>query len=148
MGLEAGTIAAIGLAVSAVGTGYSIYASEQAAKEAESIADDNAQREAMEAEEMAQRAEEAADRENSLARAKAAASGAGGESSDLYLEDLESTKQREIDWIRRSGASRSSLISSEGSAKSSGIRAEGVGDLISGLGGTATGGLDWYNTYG
>ena len=140
-------IAIGGLILSAVGTGYGIYSSEQAAKEAEGIAEDNARREAMEAEEMAQRAEKEAAREESLSRARAAASGVGGESTDLYQEDLAKTNQREIDWIRRSGASRADITRREGQQTASSYRSAGISQGIKGIGSVAAGTMDWYNTY-
>lgn len=138
-------IAGIGLLISAASAGYSIYSSEQAAKEAEDIADANARREAMEAEEMAQRQEKEAAREESLARARAAASGVGGESQDIYLEELSRTNQREIDWIRQSGRSRAAITRQSGASAASQARREGVSAGLAGLGQAASYGSDWYS---
>ena len=148
MGLETSTLIALGgLVLSAAGTAYGVYSSEKQAAEAEDIAEDNARRQSAEAEEMAQRAENEAAREESLSRARAAASGATGESMDLYQEDLAKTNQREIDWIRRSGASRADAIKQEGYAQASGYRSAGIEQGIRGAGNVAAGALDWYNTY-
>ena len=138
-------IAGVGLLISAASAGYSIYSSEKAAKEAEDIADANAAREAAEAEEMAQRAEKEAAREESLARAKAFASGVGGESTDLYLKDLTTTNRREIDWIRKSGASKADITRSEGSAQASALRREGVAAGIDFAGQAGSAAANWYS---
>lgn len=138
-------IAGVGLLVSAASTGYSIYSSDKAAEEAEDIADANARREAMEAEEMAQRAEKDAAREEALARARAAASGVEGESQDLYLKDLTQTNRRDIDWIRSSGASQAALTRREGRTAASTVRREGVAAGIAGLGQAANAAGSWYS---
>lgn len=140
-------IAGVGLAISAVSAGYSIYQSEQAAQEAEDIADANARREAMEAEEMAQRAEKDAAREESLARARAFASGVGGESQEIYLDDLHASNKREIDWIRRSGASRADLTRKEGRVSASQHRRKGTAAAIGGFGSMVGQAADWHSVY-
>lgn len=140
-------IAGIGVAVSAASAGYSIYQSKQAAEEAEDIADANAKREKMEAEEMAQRAEKDAAREESLARARAFASGVGGESQEMYLDDLYASNRREIDWIRRSGSSRADLIKKEGRVAGKQHRREAVASGIAGFGKATSAAGDWHSMY-
>ena len=100
-----------------IGAGAQFYSSMQqaeAAEEGERIAEKNAQRAELETEEQARRLKAQQEKNQSLARARAAASGAGGESIDTYLEDMEDEDYRQLDWLRRSGYNRSQIMRDEG----------------------------------
>ena len=127
-------IPVISLILTAASTAYSIYAQEEARSAQNSIADANAERIRIEAEESAMRAEKEADRTNAMARARAAASGVGGKSSDLYLWDLQRTQQREIDWIRFAGMSNANITKMGGSYVNKKAQAEQVSTMFSGIG--------------
>ena len=132
-------VAVVGLVASAI----SAFVQWDAADDADEIAKKNAERERAEAEEQARRAKKSADRTNSLARARAAASGIKGQSSDMYLAELEDEQNREIDWILSSGESRADIIEDEGE------RAQKIGRA--GAFSTLAGGMQdsyaWYDTY-
>ena len=132
-------VAIVGLAASA----YSAYQQADAADEAKEIAEMNADRERAESAEEARRAQKQADRTNSLARARAAASGIAGESSDMYLAALEDEQQREVDWIRTSGSSRAKIIEKEGRRAHKIGNAEAWSTMASGVQDS----YSWYQTY-
>lgn len=142
MGAE---LAVAGMVISLASGLYQYKSAQDAADAQEDIADQNAKREQREAEEMASRAESEAAREQSLARARAAASGVGGESTDLYISDLTRRRNREIDWMRESGKSRAKITRREGRHEARATRAQGVGAMFSALGGAAQQGsdVDW-----
>ena len=126
-------------AIASAGAGvYGAVESHKAAEEQQKLAEKNAEYEQMEAEESARRLSEENARTESLTRAMAAASGAGGESQQNYMTALEQKGKREVNWMRKTGANRASIIKQEGAitaqagkakAWASGIQsgAEGVG---------------------
>ena len=131
MGTE---LAVAGMVISLASGVFQFASAQKAANEQEDIADQNAKREKEEAEELAQRAEDTAAREESLARARAAASGVGGKSTNLYISDLTKRNQREIDWMRKSGKSKAKITQREGRAAASATRSQGAGSLFSSIG--------------
>jgi len=95
--------------ISAAGTAYGIYsqqeaaqAQERAAADADRLAMQNAEFIEMEGERAIQLETEAQRETESTARARAAASGVGGESQDLYMTDLERKHTDALDWMRKS----------------------------------------------
>lgn len=129
---------------SILGTGYSIYSNIQAANEAEDIAEANADRIAAETEEQARRLEKEKARELAMGRARAYASGFTGEgSSQLVLEDLERTRTEEIEWLKRSGASRANIALMEGSTAKKQGYAQAIGQFAQGAQNTYA----WFEEY-
>ena len=112
--------AAVPIAVAVIGAAVSVYTGvkqREAAKEQEDIAKRNAEREQAEAEEMARRERKRADYEESLDRARAAASGIDvdkSKSNVIYMNERKKANRDQIDWIRKSGASRADIIKREG----------------------------------
>ena len=135
---------AIVAVVSAAATVYSVVQQKQAADEARDIANRNAARQAAEAEETARRKEKEAKRVEGMARARAFASGVGGESQAGYLEELRLTHEEEIDWIRRAGASGAAITQAEGR------RAQRIGyaGAVSDIGKGVSQQYQWWSTYG
>lgn len=134
-------------AVAAVGTlgatGYSLYLQNEAAKEAQEIAKMNARRIEEETEEQVRRVEEMAERKSDLIKALAGASGAYGASKIGYLEAFEESKEREIAWLEKSGASRADIARRGGDYSSTMARANMVTTGMQGLGQSA----NWYMTW-
>lgn len=131
----------VALVVTILGTAYSVVKQEQAADEAEDIAQANARREQLEAEEEAQRLADRTARESSLIKAIAAASGAEGGSKEAYLREFEDQRSREINWIRKSGASRASITRAEGGVAKTTAYAQMGSTLIQG----SSQALQWYD---
>ncbi len=77
-----------------------------AEKAAENQARLNADIEAQNTAEEKRRLESDLDYRQSLARAKAASTGVGGKSADIYLKALEDAGQEELDWLSKVGASK------------------------------------------
>ena len=137
-------MAEVALIATVAATAFSAYQQYEGAKDAEQLAKEQADRQKAEAEEMARRAEKDASRQESLARARAAASGIGaGGSTALYMSELEKTQREEIDWIRRAGASQARLTRKEGRWAYRRGMAGAVSTAASGV----TGGYDWYQKY-
>lgn len=133
MGPEAIAAAtAISALVGAGATVYSAYQKGQAAEEAEKIAEKNAQRTELETEEAARRLERQQERNQSLAKARAAASGAGGASVDTYLDDMEAEDERQLNWLKKSGASQAEIQRWEGRATAKAGRAGAIAGMIGG----------------
>lgn len=130
--------------ISAASTIYSVVQQKEAADEARDIAEQNAARQLAEAEESARRKEKQHARTQSLARARAFASGVGGVSQEMYLEDLMTTHKEEVDWIRKSGQSQAQITLSEGKLAQSTGYAGSIETLGSGIGQQ----YDWWTTYG
>jgi len=78
----------------------------KAEKAAEAQANANAAIEAQNTAEEKRRLEKDLDYRQSLARAKAASTGVGGSTSELYLESLEQSGADELDWLDKVGASK------------------------------------------
>jgi hypothetical protein len=132
------------MAITAVATtAYSTMQQARAASEARAIAAQNAAKAQAEAEETARRMEKEKKRELSLARARSAASGVGGLSADVFIEELEQTRNEEIDWVRRAGASQASIYQREGSREYN----LGMANAVSGLASGAMKTYAWYQDY-
>lgn len=125
-------IALAGLVLTAATTAYGIYQQQEAQEESEAIADANAARIEAEAQETARRAEKTAQAERSTARARAAASGVVGLSTYLHLDEMEKEQNRQIDWIRKSGASQADITTREAKATRSTTRAAQAQTIMSG----------------
>ena len=98
------------MAVAAIGSGVMAYEANEQGKD---IAEENKRLQALETQEEARRLEREQSKTEALARAKAAATGAGGESLDLYLEDMETQHNKELNWLKFSGASRNKIMGQE-----------------------------------
>lgn len=115
MGPEvAAAITAVSALVSAGAGFYAAHQQSEAADEAGEIAERNAERAEAEAEESARRLQRQQDANQSLARARSAASGVVGGSIDDYLSGMEAEDARQLDWMRKSGKSQSDIIRAEG----------------------------------
>lgn len=137
--------------MSAVGTGLSLVQGMSAAKKQEAAAEESrrlAQKNAanIEAETMEQKRREADAQKDVEAqtRARIAASGVTGAGSPKdYLDTMEAEHAKELDWLRKSGASRASIAKSEGNiayrqgmASASSTMAGTFSNVISGAGTT------------
>ena len=114
MGQAAPIIMAISAAVAAGTAVYSASEQSKAADEAKKLANKNAAAAEAEAEEAARRARKDADRVEATARARAAGSGVEGETTDLYLKELETVNAEQIAWIKKSGASHADIARTQG----------------------------------
>lgn len=129
--------------LSAAATAYSTYEQYQAGKEAEEIANRNAQRTREETAEMVRRAEKRSKRMEGLSKARAFASGLTGESHELYLSDMERSNAEEVEWIIRSGASKAEI---EARAGSLARRQATIGMITSGIQGIGST-VNWWSQY-
>ena len=131
MGQAAPIIYAIAAVASAAAGVYSAKQSADAAEEQEKLAEKNAQYEQMEAEESARRLSEENERTESLSRAMAAASGVGGESQENYLSAQELKGQREVAWMKKTGANRANIIRTEGAITAKAGKAQALASGVS-----------------
>jgi hypothetical protein len=104
-------IGVIGLAMSA----YSIYQSVQAAEEAEEIGKANQKRIEAEADEEARRERYNLSRQQSLIKARVAASGIKGTTPEAYFTEFSRQRENEIRWIQTSAESRGKIAKRQGS---------------------------------
>ena len=131
-------------AISAIAGVLGVYQSYKGSKEARRARRRAEEAEALETAEEVRRAEAEAERTEALARARAAASGVGGVTPDIYLAALEEESQLEIDWLRQAG------ISAVEAARARGEAAEGraTSGIWSGLAGLGETGASIWGTYG
>ena len=101
-------------AITAVTGLVSAYQAYEAGEDAKDIAAANAALIRAETEEQARIMAEENARMESRARARAAASGLSGASTELYLSALIESGRQDIDWLRQVGASKESTALSEG----------------------------------
>lgn len=94
--------AIIGIGASVAG----VVQSRRAASEAEHQARQAAFREQQETQEQLRRTQTEQRYQQSMARARAAAAGVSGESTNIYMQALEQAGQAELDWIEQVGATR------------------------------------------
>lgn len=140
------TIAAIASATIAAGAAAQQYrAGQKAAKSAKSIAAQNADRAKMESAEAARRLKGQQEANMSEARARAAASGIqGGGSQGQFLDTMESGYKKELDWLKKSGASAEAIELRKGElaagSASSSAMAGAIGSISSGTQST----FQWY----
>lgn len=116
--------------ISAVLGAASSYRQYESGKEAEKMAKENAKRARAETAEEVRRQQAANAQMEGLAKARAAAGGAkltGTVSS--YLDRLKEENLKDIDWMRRSGASRAGLEQRKGKVAKSQATAGAVGSL-------------------
>jgi len=131
------------VAISAAGTAYSIYsgmeakdAADRQAAEQERLARENAAAIEAETAENARRLSmQQAEREG-MAMAKAAASGVktSGSTGD-YLSDMSTEHKRELDWLKKSGASQAGIAKQSGYTQAQGTRNAGQQALNQGIAG-------------
>jgi len=111
-----GVILALSI-ISAAATAYGSYQQYEAGQEAERIADQNALREEDMAREEARRLTRIKEIQMAEARLKMAAAGidiGDEDSATLYLRELETIGQEEIDWIVKSGKYRAASAREQG----------------------------------
>ena len=136
----------VGIAIGVAGlamSGYQIYQSKEAADEAKEISDRNQKAIEAEAAEQERRERFNLGREQSLIRARIAASGIRGKTPEAYYLDYTKRRESEIKWMRSSAEMRSDIAGREGSraqrigyAQTAGITAQ-----------TAYKSYDWFSTY-
>lgn len=97
-----------------VGQGMAAYEMYKAGELAKDIAAKNAAAEKAATEERVRVMEEENRRTEAAARARAAASGLGGASTELYVNALIESGRQDIDWLKRVGASNYESALSEG----------------------------------
>ena len=126
----------VALAVASLAAGaYSANEQRKAGKKQSRIASDNAARERAESEEAARRHEQAQGAQLSEAKARAAASGVKTSGSQLgFLERLEESQGKELDWMKTSGASRASIAERTGKVNASITSSGALGSLMQGAG--------------
>ena len=144
------------------GTAYSVKSSmdaaraqDRAASEAERLGRENAAMIEAETAEQARRVREEQLQTQSLAQARASASGAKGGSIDIYTDEMVTEQKRQLDWLKQSGESKARLAimggqhtAGVGRAQASATRAGAVSTVISGAGTFASQGAkaNWWNT--
>ena len=155
-------MAGVAAVATIAGTAYSVkssmdaeHAQKRAASEAERLGRENAAMIEAETAEQARRVREEQLQTQSLAQARAAASGAKGGSIDIYAEEMITEQKRQLDWLKQSGESRARLAimsgqqaGQAGRAQASATKAGAVGTFISGAGTFASQGAkaNWWNT--
>lgn len=144
MGLTAlGYAAWAAVGVSAVTAGVSISQSAKAASEAKDRAAEAARMEAAATAEKVKRLKEENERKSSMARARSAASGVSGASSEIYMAALEEAGREEISWLEKVGASKyQSQIGAGESAYS-----QATSQMWGGVGELASAGVGAWSTY-
>lgn len=129
--------------VAAVFTVVQGISSIQAGRQAKRTAKANAELARLETEEEIRRTRKMQQREEALARAKAAASGVSeGGSMSSYIKEMEQENSRQLEWMRKAGRSRSSVIKEEGDAAWKSSLASAAGSFASAVGA----GYDWWKT--
>ena len=131
MGVAAGIAAGVGVASSVVGA----KKQKSAGKEAEKIAAQNAANTGAETDETVRRTQESQDQILSASKARHGGSGfktGGGGSFDVYMSEMESTFKSDIDWIKKSGASKESVERAQGRVASKQATASAWGTVASG----------------
>ena len=127
-------------AISAATGIYTIVKTEQAGKDAQAIADQNARLKAIEGERRAAVMEKDKNRQLARAIAMAYASGATGESHAAYINDLRLDLEEDIRWVRAGSSIESQILKEEGEAAHQEASARAVGMM----GDLATGQYDWW----
>lgn len=139
------TVMAVAAVASLALAGYSTVQQKKAADEAKELAAKNALYAKLEAEEEARRLEEETIRQSSLIQAIQGASGAEGETQDVYLKEFESQRAKEIDWIRKSGVSRAGIATAQGAYAYAAGTGQASSTLAQGLGQSASWYMRWSN---
>ena len=141
-GVPLATAAAATAVVAAPYAGPALAAHEQykAGEQAKDIAAKNAAMEKAATEERLRVMEEENRRTEAAARARAAASGLGGASTELYVNALIESGRQDIDWLKRVGASNYESALAEGESAYHQARAAMWGSIGS-MGSSITGSL-------
>ena len=117
--------------------------SRRAAKEAAVLGEANAQYIQQETAEQTKRLQFSQGRTRATTRATFAASGfrsgkkSQGGSQRAFMATLKQVQRQELDWLSRSGASRADIARRGGQAESSRLKAQGTGQIFSGIAGAA-----------
>jgi hypothetical protein len=136
-----GVSAAVNLA-----SGISGYLGGQsAAKAAERAAKEQARLDALHTQEMVKRMEYENIREQSLAASRSAASGIGGATMDMYLDEMERVGVEEVDWLKKVGAARYSATVEEGKTAGSIARSQSEQSLWGGIGSALSTVQSWWS---
>lgn len=126
-----------------------------AAEESRRIGDRNAARIEAETKEKARRESLAAKERQGLTRARQAASGGAASGSNVvYLDEMIETDEKNIDWLRKSGASQADIARREGNynylsgmASSTSTRAAATGSKFGAFGSLLGGAQSGYELY-
>ncbi len=113
----------------------------RAAAESEALGRENAAAIEAETAESARRLSKQQAETESLAQAKAAASGAGGKSQTTFLESMVGEHGRQLDWLKQSGRSQASIARRAGASQgrvgrsqAKATEAAGVGNFLQSTG--------------
>jgi len=120
-----------------VTSGLTAYTQYEAGKQAKEASERAAEAEAATTAEEVRRMTEEKKRTEALGRARAAASGVSGASTELYLDALEKSGREEIDWLKKVGATAYQARLDEG--ESAYLQAQSqmwgsIGSMIPGVG--------------
>jgi hypothetical protein len=130
---------------------YKSYSDQKkAAKNAEKIGMMNAAATEAEAAEQARRLKENQMRVLAETSALSAASGVAGGSQDIYLSDMAESQMSELNWVKKSGASRAEIERLSGQYQKKQGEAAALGTLSTAVqktGSAYSAGADWYNTH-
>ena len=124
--------AVVSIIAAIIGAASSAYAANEqrkAAQMAEAIADDNARLSKMETEQTIRNLKQDQEAQQSLALARAAASGVEGYSVDSYMEQLKATGLEELEWLEAVGATRYRAAKASGQFAAAQARAGAWGSL-------------------
>jgi hypothetical protein len=114
---------------SALFSGLSALENYDAAKDIEAIGDYNARLAEEQTEEQVRRMEQDQTQRLGLAQARAAASGASGATTDAYMNALAVSGKKEVDWLKKVGASRYDQALAEARTASNKAMSNFWGDL-------------------
>lgn len=145
----------ISVAAAAASAAYSSYESHEAkkdareaAKEALALSELNASAAEQENQEAMRREERQQESDESLARAKAAASGVDIDDGSVggYLQDMKAENELQLDWMKRSGLMNVDIIRrggmaayNQGKATAKAHQRRALGSIIEGVGDVASG---------
>jgi len=151
MGVTAGVLSAITGTYAAVESYEQGQDLEAAADEQDAIAAENQALADLESAEEIRRLERKQQETLAAATAQAAAGGSGtGGSTGAFIDRMQSEFSGELDWLRQSGASASSIRSREAGLESSLTRSRARGttvDALSGISSAARGGKQAYEAW-
>jgi len=130
MGVAAGIAAGVGAVSSLAGA----KKQKEAGKEGDKIAQQNAANTKAETDETIRRTKLSQEQALSASRARQAGSGvkSSGGSFDVYMSEMESTFKSDLDWIEKSGASKSNIESAQGRLAAKQGKASAWGTVASG----------------
>jgi len=132
----------MGVGVATASLFYTVYTTEEQKSEQREIDRLNEANLAAESKEAERRVGESNARTAILLRSAAAASGfAAGGSKSEYVGSIIQEQQRELDWMKTSGASRLSIMRAESSARMRLLNAQQAAGIFKGIGGAYSAGV-------